>query len=1000
MQIPETPDQIEKLDLLIRLDDYSNGRRTYLENEVPLEGEACRACKKLYTDLLRLSELIEPLLDRVNARELDVFTMHDAKHARKVAHLMWHILTEKQRQSVTPPEIGLMVSSAYIHDLGMFISPDEREVLLKPESNLWMILDETAQAHYRELQKRIQENHQDSEELQHLEHQLFQAQEAILCRYIREDHASSERYNAIIDYLMEKHQMSPTAIPDINNCLSFDGFSYKTKMIEICISHNEAETALISQNTRMSGRAAHRFSRNYPVGSSSADLLMVACALRLADILDFDRERTPDVIYRYFLPGIVEIDTNRSVLEWEKHLSISNWSIQPEEIVFNARCSNYIVHHAVVEFCNEIEKTVSATKQICNMREPEYWPFILPTTVKPNIHAEGYSYLPYGFTLDDKRVYELLMGNAIYKNPLDAVRELVQNSVDACKLRDALTESTSSAVIPNKDDRIVVEYFEANKEQPHPILKVIDSGTGMDEWILTNCFLKVGSSYYKTKEFNKNRVMLQKTGNDFAPVSDFGIGFFSCFLLGDQIQVETAMWERIREDTKYRRLSINGPSRLIHLKEEPGAGIPRFSGTCISIYLLRGSHSDPQLPPSYEEVYKYLESVCFCLPYSITVKHILSTGESERNVIEPRDLIVDSPHHYRDVSVQITVNDSETGISGEIVISNPKEARKKEQELVADSAIGKKYDMGQAFLNYINLEQSDLIRGGFRIGSVPGLPETYVDGFVSSAVLSIGWKEQSNKRYPSTNLSRSALASEKGVEMAIERIWLSWLIENALKLPNGFIRDIAIFGRRNFWNYGWMEKYSCMSIFQLAENGWYGYLKGLMDFSDLTYKSWRRSTGSSLPLGCTQRNLYRILLDRVLPRVCTLSVGKHGSYVSPPKVGWRKILKKSKDFISRPVTWGHFVAYEDEVKHLLLYTSPDGVCKLNENYKERLSDVFNDSELSELTKGLQLLIDARQRRQIALSTDSVHIVRRAQETFGELEVGSEHKTWSIDSFSV
>jgi HSP90 family molecular chaperone len=153
------------------------------------------------------------------------------------------------------------------------------------------------------------------------------------------------------------------------------------------------------------------------------------------------------------------------------------------------------------------------------------------------------------------------MGGAIYDNPLAAVRELVQNAVDACKLRDAVLRLEESGMIPSAHGRIWVRYEEPTDACPQPKLIVRDTGTGMDEYILRSYFLKVGQSYYRSAEFGKQRIHFRKKSPefDFAPVSEFGVGFLSCFLLADRVRVRTAMAEAPRGDTRKRTLVIDGP---------------------------------------------------------------------------------------------------------------------------------------------------------------------------------------------------------------------------------------------------------------------------------------------------------------------------------------------------------------------------------------------------------------------------------------------------------
>ena len=61
-----------------------------------------------------------------------------------------------------------------------------------------------------------------------------------------------------------------------------------------------------------------------------------------------------------------------------------------------------------------------------------------------------------------------------------------------------------------------------------------DNGIGMNLEVLQKYFLNIGSSYYRSKEFQKVRNSLINKGVDFDPVSRFGIGILSYFMISDQ----------------------------------------------------------------------------------------------------------------------------------------------------------------------------------------------------------------------------------------------------------------------------------------------------------------------------------------------------------------------------------------------------------------------------------------------------------------------------------
>jgi hypothetical protein len=234
-----------------------------------------------------------------------------------------------------------------------------REARLSADSDLWDRLEIN-----QDVRRRIEDlttaanSKTVPAKQQRLIRQLIEAQEALLCIDTRERHATAKRYEQIVAEIRTLHQRDPSKIADIDQTASFEGDSFLDKLIDICVSHNEPAEALVRRDRISNERT--RFADDYPIGSVTADLHFVAAALRMADVLDFDRERTPAVLYYYLLPSTLDPAEDRSVLEWSKHLSISNWNIDANEIVFRGRCKNHIVHHGVVHFCEVISARLVA----------------------------------------------------------------------------------------------------------------------------------------------------------------------------------------------------------------------------------------------------------------------------------------------------------------------------------------------------------------------------------------------------------------------------------------------------------------------------------------------------------------------------------------------------------------------------------------------------------------------------------------------------------------
>jgi HSP90 family molecular chaperone len=74
-------------------------------------------------------------------------------------------------------------------------------------------------------------------------------------------------------------------------------------------------------------------------------------------------------------------------------------------------------------------------------------------------------------------------------------------------------------------------------------VRCTDNGIGMDQNILQHFVLRAGRSYYRSPEFERERLKLLRANADFDPCARFGIDFMSVFMLGDQM---SAAFHQIR----------------------------------------------------------------------------------------------------------------------------------------------------------------------------------------------------------------------------------------------------------------------------------------------------------------------------------------------------------------------------------------------------------------------------------------------------------------------
>lgn len=165
------------------------------------------------------------------------------------------------------------------------------------------------------------------------------------------------------------------------------------------------------------------------------------------------------------------------------------------------------------------------------------------------------------------------MGIGLYKDKYACIRELYQNSLDACKC--ILSQKRDS----NRAGEIIfgIETTESGR-----YLYCQDNGIGMSKYIIENYLLKIGNSYYRSSDFYKKQA---EYSNQFTPISQFGIGILSCFMIGNRIEITTRM-----EDEDYISCSIDGPHEYFYYKNSSEFDKEKIdkSGTIIKILLNDG----------------------------------------------------------------------------------------------------------------------------------------------------------------------------------------------------------------------------------------------------------------------------------------------------------------------------------------------------------------------------------------------------------------------------
>jgi len=427
-----------------------------------------------------IDELIiycENLLPRINYVFID-YTRHDIEHSFNVVEYMYHLISDINLLS--DYDITMCIYSALLHDIGMTSEPGE---VASIKSDIILI----GGRKYSKILERIGDPH------------------VALQECIRPYHALR----------------SKTHILSMSNDLfklPKSNIYFNNELANICLSHNMPFEWIINE-TNLSNKV---LKGNYE-GSPS----FVAVLLRLADYLDIDGQRTPiDLFNQTHLNWF-------GLSEWKMNLSIENTSDNKiiyengiKKVVIYGKTNDPFVHRKYLNYKDALNKELELSIEYCK-KLPQKYSLNLYPKIYDYVKSEGFTLSNLKLQLDYNSVTNLLMGEHIYGDKKYGLREIIQNSIDACNVMQELS--------------IDVETYKYNKYKP--VISIIlnksynkvliqDNGIGMTMDIVRNNFLNVGVSYYNSFGFIDRDL-------DYLPIGKYGIGFLSCFMLSNSVDVTT-----------------------------------------------------------------------------------------------------------------------------------------------------------------------------------------------------------------------------------------------------------------------------------------------------------------------------------------------------------------------------------------------------------------------------------------------------------------------------
>jgi hypothetical protein len=548
---------------------------------------------------------IEKVLATGGTAPLD-FTLHDAGHASRVAERMAEIIPPDVFPELSTYELALLLLSAYLHDIGM--TPEHGKVHTVYTFLLTNDPQDLPESEKRLFEKWLDENRpgiappiSDPNNPQ-----SYRTANEITAYYCRNRHVDwGEQW--IREHLARVRLGT------------YD--SWMDDLVTLCRSHHEGYNEL----------RRDRFNPRH-VGAPPAmvHLRYLAVALRVADVLEFDPERTPDVILRH------RNISSASLIYWWKDQAMS-MKLEGPRIVISARPRSAQIHKAIETTIRDINAELSLSRRLADETRfqtcpglaadlPHRWDLLPASHHDIQPRDESYVYIDGAFRPDTQKLLQLLSGVELYGDELVAVRELLQNAFDAVREKIAYERLNSpDAANPSLENTLsTLNRVDLRLEvtDDGAWLVCADTGVGMTKALIQDHLLVSGvASRHDVLELERR---CGRAGFRLGRTGQFGIGVLSYFMLADRVVIRTRRSQEPGDtDNEGWNFETEGVGSFGELRRD--SSIAR--GTEVRLHL-RQDTIGKSVVDWYRRLLAYLRTELSRIPCAFSLRASISSGAS------------------------------------------------------------------------------------------------------------------------------------------------------------------------------------------------------------------------------------------------------------------------------------------------------------------------------------------------------------------------------------
>ena len=203
-------------------------------------------------------------------------------------------------------------------------------------------------------------------------------------------------------------------------------------------------------------------------------------------------------------------------------------------------CDNATAHKLAVLFVKEFDLIVNKFEDFFKLVDLKLY-YLLPK-IEKDVTTDALD--NYNFEAYIPTLLPLLVGENIYPRKEVFARELIQNSIDAISVREAVEGRLDDT------DRVINITLGKDKNNRR-LFKIADRGTGMDRYKVERYFTSIGRSFYSGDDYAELNI-------GYKPISSFGIGFLSSFMVCKEIDVRTKSFDGAQESLKLHIPNYDG----------------------------------------------------------------------------------------------------------------------------------------------------------------------------------------------------------------------------------------------------------------------------------------------------------------------------------------------------------------------------------------------------------------------------------------------------------